>query len=116
MKPTLPSPRTRFVIGSDENITGDLITAYIPDAAITLTMRSGAGRPVVLDQRQGKFIVPDLYFTGEGLGDNTAKNANHEFRHLRTWRPTAADETCQNQFIDENARLAVSAVFRSVQR
>ena len=91
------------VIGSDENITGDLITAYIPDAAITLTMRSGAGRPVVLDQRQGKFIVPDLYFTGEGLGDNTAKNATMNF-DTSNLEADCADETCQNQFIDENAR------------
>lgn len=115
----------QVIISSDDNLRGEDITACLLDADMRLDMKSWRGEPVTINQREGKFYVPDLYYTGEDLLDNYAKRVSMRF-DMSEFSVDCTDEACQNQFIDngdasksdyqsckaafENARLPATPV------
>lgn len=54
----------RITIDAQENLRGQRIEVYIPDADWTLDMRNKPGTPVLIDQQQGRFSAPFLDISG----------------------------------------------------
>jgi len=68
----------RLTIDAQENLRGDQVEVYLPDADWTLDMRSGGEKPVIIDQAQGKFETPFLDITGADYNSN-AQNVRMNF-------------------------------------
>ncbi len=68
----------RIIIDPQENLRGDAIEVYVPDAKWTLDMRTDEGTPVVIDQAQGRFSAPLLDISGPDI-DSSAHNAGMNF-------------------------------------
>lgn len=60
----------RIVIDDRDDLRGDLVYAYLLDSEECLTMRGDEEEPVLIDQRRGRFEVPQMRIQGEGLGDD----------------------------------------------
>lgn len=61
----------QLTIDRRDDIMGDLIFAFLVETGECLTMRGTAEKPVVIDQRAGRFDVPVLEITGPSWGENT---------------------------------------------
>ena len=68
----------RITIDAQENLRGDAIEVYVPDAKWTLDMKAAGGSPVVIDQQQGRFAAPLLTISGPDI-DSQAQNAGMNF-------------------------------------
>lgn len=65
----------RMNIDAQENLRGEQIEVYVPDAGWKLDMRAHEGKPVLLDQQQGRFIAPAIDITDEN-GDTISSSKN----------------------------------------
>lgn len=68
----------KLTIDAQENLRGDAIEVYIPDAKWTLDMRAGDGTPVLIDQQQGRFSAPLLDIAGPDI-ESSSQNAGMDF-------------------------------------
>jgi len=68
----------RLTIDAQENLRGQHIEVYIPDADWTLDMRGEPGTPVVIDQQQGRFSAPFLDISGPDI-ESSAQDAGMDF-------------------------------------
>lgn len=82
----------RITIDAQENLRGDAIEVYIPDARWTLDMRANGGSPVLIDQQQGRFDAPLLDISGPDI-DSRSENAGMDF-DLKNF--TSGGEATQN--------------------
>ena len=70
----------RLTIDTQEDIRGEQIEVYVPDVRWTLDMRALEGRPVLLDQQQGRFDAPAIEITdGDGQNVSTSRNLSMNF-------------------------------------
>ena len=70
----------RLTIDTQEDIRGEQIEVYVPDVRWTLDMRTLEGRPVLLDQQQGRFDAPAIEITdGDGQNVSTSRNLSMNF-------------------------------------
>lgn len=70
----------RLTIDTQEDIRGEQIEVYVPDVRWTLDMRTLGGRPVLLDQQQGRFDAPAIEITDEdGQNVSTSRNLSMNF-------------------------------------
>ena len=68
----------RITIDAQENLRGERIEVYIPDADWTLDMRGEPDAPVRIDQQQGRFSAPLLDITGPDI-ESSAQDAGMDF-------------------------------------
>lgn len=68
----------RITIDAQENLRGEQIEVYIPDADWTLDMRDEPGTPVLIDQQQGRFSAPFLDISGPNVA-SSAQDAGMDF-------------------------------------
>ena len=70
----------RLTIDTQEDIRGEQLEVYVPDVRWTLDMRALGGRPVLLDQQQGRFDAPAIEITDEdGQNVSTSRNLSMNF-------------------------------------
>ena len=68
----------QITIDAQENLRGQRINVYIPDADWTLDMRGRNGNQVLIDQQQGRFTAPFLDISGPDI-DSSAEDAGMDF-------------------------------------
>ena len=68
----------RLVIDAQENLRGQQLEVYIPEAKWTLDMRNKPGTPVVIDQQEGRFSAPFLDISGPDI-DSSSQDAGMDF-------------------------------------
>lgn len=68
----------RLTIDAQENLRGQHVEVYIPDADWTLDMEGEPGTPVVIDQQQGRFSAPFLDISGPDI-ESSAQDAGMDF-------------------------------------
>lgn len=68
----------RITIDAQENLRGEHIEVYVPDADWTLDMRGEPGAPVRIDQQQGRFSAPFLDISGPDIS-SSAEDAGMDF-------------------------------------
>ena len=68
----------RLVIDAQENLRGQRLEVYIPEAKWTLDMRSKPGTPVFIDQQEGRFSAPFLDISGPDISSR-AQDAGMDF-------------------------------------
>ena len=68
----------RLVIDAQENLRGQGLEVYIPEAKWTLLMKSKPGTPVVIDQQEGRFSAPFLDISGPDISSR-AQDAGMDF-------------------------------------
>lgn len=98
---------TDFTLKADEvtidardNLRGQSMEVHLLEADWLLRMQGRKARPVVIDQERGKFVVPILDYTGEGLGAvNHAENVSMNF-DLSDYEADCEGASCVNQFED----------------
>ena len=90
-------------IDPEDNLRGQDMLVHLVEANWDLDMKAGEGRDVVIDQAQGKFEVPILDYTGDGLGQNHAENVRMNF-DLTDYEADCEGVSCQNQFQDNEAQ------------
>ena len=91
------------VIDTEDNLRGERMLVHLVEANWDLTMQAGEERQVLIDQAEGKFEVPILDYTGDGLGQNHAENVRMNF-DLTDYEADCEGAACQNEFQDQNAR------------
>ena len=90
-----------IIIDSTENLIGNYIELYLLDADWLLKLQGRNGQPVTIAQAKGKFLPPEMDFTGRGLGnENHAENVSVNF-DLSDFMADCLDATCVNQFADK---------------
>lgn len=60
-----------LVIDRNDNLSGERIVAFLVESEDCLVMTSVDGVPVIIDQDEGRFEVPDMRITGPTWGDGT---------------------------------------------
>ena len=100
---------TDFTLQSDEvtidaqdNLRGEQILVHLLESNWDLDMQAKDGNTVLIDQQQGKFVVPVLDYTGTGLGENHAENASMNF-DLSDFRADCTGASCYNQLEDSGS-------------
>lgn len=68
----------RLIIDAQENLRGQQVEVYIPDADWTLDMRGERGTPVRIDQQEGRFSAPFLDISGPDY-ESSAQDAGMDF-------------------------------------
>lgn len=68
----------RLVIDAQENLRGQQLEVYIPEARWTLDMRSKPGTPVLINQQEGRFSAPFLGISGPDISSR-AQDAGMDF-------------------------------------
>ncbi len=91
------------VIDTEDNLRGEQMLVHLVEANWDLTMQAGEERQVVIDQAEGKFEVPILDYTGDGLGQNHAENVRMNF-NLTDYEALCDSAVCQNEFRDQEAQ------------
>jgi hypothetical protein len=86
------------VIDSRDNLRSQQIFVHLVAENWDMDMRGDGGRPVLIDQESGRFDIPELNYTGEGLGENYARNVRMSF-DLTEFEA----EDPRNEFIDGDA-------------
>lgn len=97
---TLESPE--LTIDPQDNLRGDRMFVHLVEANWDLDMQGADDERVLIDQAQGKFIIPMLDYTGEGLGEcNHAERVSMNF-DLTDYTAGGEDTTSCNEFKDED--------------
>lgn len=89
----------QLTINSEEDLIGEQMLIHLLEANWDLTMQAREGEMVRIDQREGKFYVPVLDYTGDGLGQNHAENVSMNF-DLTDFVASCQGASCYNQFKD----------------
>ena len=95
------------VIDTEDNLRGEKMLVHLVEANWDLDMQAstqaGGERQVLIDQAEGKFEVPILDYTGDGLGQNHAENVRMNF-DLTDFESICEGSSCQNEFRDQQAQ------------
>ncbi len=91
------------VIDPEDNLRGERMLVHLVEANWDLTMQAGEERQVLIDQAEGKFEVPILDYTGDGLGQNHAEGVRMNF-DLTDYEANCEGAKCQNEFRDQEAQ------------
>ena len=91
------------VIDTEDNLRGERMNVHLVEANWDLDMQAGEERRVLINQAEGKFEVPILDYTGDGLGQNHAENVRMNF-DLTDFQADCEGSNCQNEFQDKEAR------------
>ena len=91
------------VIDTEDNLRGERMLVHLVEANWDLTMQAGEERQVLIDQAEGKFRVPILDYTGDGLGQNHAEGVTMNF-DLTDYEADCNGAQCQNEFRDQEAQ------------
>ncbi len=91
------------VIDTEDNLRGERLLVHLVEANWDLNMQADTERQVLIDQAEGKFEVPILDYTGDGLGQNHAEGVRMNF-DLTDFESNCEGAICQNEFQDQNAR------------
>ena len=95
----LQSPE--LTIDPQDNLRGSRMFVHLVEANWDLDMQADGDEGVLIDQAQGKFIIPTLDYTGEGLGDcNHAERVSMNF-DLTDYNAGGEDTTSCNEFKDD---------------
>ncbi len=89
----------RLVIDAQENLRGERIRAHLLEANWDLDMQSVDDRQVLIDQEQGRFEVPLLDYSGDGIGESRDQNVSMTF-NLKDFSAGGPDTVGYNRFID----------------
>ena len=92
-----------IVIDTEDNLRGERMLVHLVEANWDLTMQAGEGSQVLIDQAEGKFDVPILDYTGDGLGQNHAEGVRMNF-DLTDFESNCEGAQCQNEFRDQEAQ------------
>ena len=87
------------VIDRQDNLRGERIFVHLLEANWDLDMQGRPGRQVLIDQRQGRFEVPLLYYTGAGIGESRDENVRMNF-DLTNFEAGGPDTVGFNRFLD----------------
>lgn len=98
---TLLAPEV--VIDAEENLRGDNLKAHLVEANWNLDMRGDKNNQVLIDQAQGKFEVPVLDYSGDGIGKSHTQNASMKF-DMTNFSAGGPDTIGYNRFIDPGRR------------
>ena len=91
------------VIDTEDNLRGERMLVHLVEANWDLTMQASEVQRVVIDQAEGKFEVPILDYTGDGLGQNHAENVRMNF-DLTDYEAQCEGVSCRNEFRDQQAQ------------
>ena len=92
-----------LIIDTEDNLRGERMLVHLVEANWDLDMQGGDAGRVLIDQAAGKFEVPILDYTGDGLGQNHAENVRMNF-DLTDYEADCEGASCQNEFQDDEAR------------
>ena len=92
----------RITIDAQENLRGEQIEVYVPDVDWTLDMRAREGKAVLLDQQQGRFIVPAIDIT-DGGGDPISSSKNFSMNFDLTDTRTGGEGTQNSDSFRDSA-------------
>lgn len=95
----------RLVIDAQENLRGRRIQAHLLEANWNLDMQGADGRQVLINQEQGRFEVPLLDYSGDGIGESRDQNVSMTF-DLKDFSAGGPDTVGYNRFIDAADRAA----------
>lgn len=89
-----------ITIDAQENLRGRRISAHLLEANWDLDMQGADGRQVLIDQALGRFEVPLLDYSGDGLGESRDPNVSMTF-DLTDFSAGGPDTLGYNRFIDQ---------------
>lgn len=88
----------RLVIDRRDDLSGELVYAHLLDSGDCLTMRADGGTPVIIDQADGLFLVPQMQIEGDAWGsDNSWQRVRASF-DLQTFEAGGMGTTTTNEF------------------
>lgn len=90
----------RLTIDAQENLRGEQIFAHLIEANWDLDMQAQDGREVLIDQALGRFEVPLLDYSGDGIGESRDQNVSMTF-DLQDFSAGGPDTVGYNRFIDQ---------------
>ncbi|HEX7022453.1 MAG TPA: hypothetical protein VF171_06310 [Trueperaceae bacterium] len=89
----------QLTIDRQDDLLGEDVYVHLVEADWDLHMRAAGGQEVRIAQREGKFYVPVLDYTGAGLGQNHAVNVSMKF-DLTDYSAECEGASCYNEFRD----------------
>ena len=89
----------RLVIDAQENLRGQRIRAHLLEANWNLDMQGADGRQVLIDQQAGRFEVPLLDYSGQGIGKSRDQNVSMTF-DLKDFSAGGPNTVGYNRFVD----------------
>lgn len=87
-------------IDQEDNLRSEQMFVHLVEANWDLDMRAKDGRTVLIDQRNGKFNIPLLFYTGDGLVNNRAEAVRMNF-DLTDYEADCDGASCFNEFKDQ---------------
>jgi hypothetical protein len=90
-------------IDQDDNLRSERMFVHLVEANWDLDMQSKNGRTVLIDQRNGKFEIPRLFYTGDGLENNLAETVRMNF-DLTDYEADCDGAACYNEFKDQTTQ------------
>ncbi len=96
-----------LVIDNRDNLRGDEIFVYLIEANWNLHMQADDGRQVLIDQSQGKFEVPLLTYSGDGIGESRDENVRMNF-DLTDFEAGGPGTVGYNRFADTSGASGTS--------
>jgi len=91
----------RVTIDRRDNLRSDAMFVHLLDSNWYLDMVAKADRQVLIDQSRGKFEVPQLTYTGDGIGESRDENVRMNF-DLTDFEAGGPDTIGYNTFRDDN--------------
>ncbi|MEM6431760.1 MAG: hypothetical protein AAF708_21165 [Deinococcota bacterium] len=90
----------RITIDRSDNLRSPRMDVHLLDSNWFLDMQSKDDREVFINQRQGKFEVPVLTYTGDGIGESRDENVRMNF-DLTDFEAGGPDSIGYNRFLDD---------------
>lgn len=97
-----------LVIDNRDNLRGDELFVYLLEADWNLHMQAADNRQVLIDQSQGKFEVPLLTYSGDGIGESRDENVRMNF-DLTDFEAGGPDSIGYNRFADTSGTSGTSS-------
>ncbi len=91
-----------LTIDSQENLRGEQMSVHLIEANWDLDMQARDERQVLIDQRRGKFEVPLLLYSGDGIQESRDENVRMNF-DLTDFEAGGPSSIGYNRFIDTPA-------------
>ncbi|MDZ7703493.1 MAG: hypothetical protein U5L04_03295 [Trueperaceae bacterium] len=88
-----------LIIDNRDNLRSDELFVYLIEADWDLHMQADDARQVLIDQSQGKFEVPLLTYSGDGIGESRDENVRMHF-DLTDFEAGGPDTVGYNRFAD----------------
>lgn len=89
----------RITIDANDNLRGDNIFVHLIDANWNLDMQGRAERQVYIQQREGKFEIPILDYSGDGIDSSHDENVRMNF-DLTDFEAGGPDSIGYNRFVE----------------